>query len=212
MNKLYRNDVFFLVCVLMGAIGRLLYSIVQMIYFPEFNGSSIIRIIRVICLVCLYISYKGHHKNTMKGMMGAILMAQVISSMNWMSNMNNERVFAFAPIFMVLSVVLFVNHFLINETRTASPVNIRINQIVAVLLTINTAAWSIYLLPYSGNAVNAVSEIIDIFGNAGFFGAIVCVESRLDAYRLDREAAGWTEEKGYPEGYIHEYEKSQLEN
>jgi len=29
----------------------------------------------------------------------------------------------------------------------------------------------------------------------------VCVESRLDAYRLDRETAGWSEEKGYPEGY-----------
>jgi len=24
---------------------------------------------------------------------------------------------------------------------------------------------------------------------------------------LDREAAGWTEEKGYLEGYVHEYEK-----
>jgi len=190
MKKLFTNDLFFLICVLMGAIGRLLYSIVQMMYFPEFNGSSIIRIIRVICLVELYISYKKHHKNTMKGLMGALIMAQVISSVNWMSNMENERVLVFAPIFMVLSVLLFVNHLLINETHASKPVNIRLNQIIAILLTANTAAWSIYLLPLSQNAVNSVSEVIDIFGNAGFFGAIVCVESRLDAYKANREAAG----------------------
>jgi len=41
----------------------------------------------------------------------------------------------------------------------------------------------------------------------GVTAAIVCVESRLDAYRLDREEAGWTEEKGYPEGYVHEHQK-----
>ena len=103
--------------------------------------------------------------------------------------------------------MLFVNHFLINESHTAKPINICVNQIIAILLVVNTAAWSIYLLPHSVNAVNAVSEVIDIFGNAGFYCAIVCVESRLDAYRLDREAAGWTEEKGYPEGYVHQKDR-----
>jgi len=51
------------------------------------------------------------------------------------------------------------------------------------------------------------ASIFDIIGFIGTALVVVCVESRLDAYRLDREAAGWTEEKGYPEGYVHEYEK-----
>jgi len=44
-------------------------------------------------------------------------------------------------------------------------------------------------------------------GFACMTATIVCVESHLDAYRIDREAAGWTEEAGYPEGYVHEYQK-----
>ena len=44
--------------------------------------------------------------------------------------------------------------------------------------------------------------LIDVIGFIGMTSVVVCVESRLDAYRMDREAAGWTEERGYPEGYV----------
>lgn len=55
--------------------------------------------------------------------------------------------------------------------------------------------------------LNSGISVVNIVTLLAVCGVIVCVESRLDAYRLNREKAGWTEETGYPEGYRHEYEK-----
>jgi len=63
------------------------------------------------------------------------------------------------------------------------------------------------ILTYDETVLCYIADVIGMLSYSCMVAAIVCVESRLDAYRLDREAAGWTEEKGYPEGYVHEYEK-----
>jgi len=84
---------------------------------------------------------------------------------------------------------------------------IAFNQVLCALLSVSFLVWDIIWACVCGNTLDAVSSISLALGFIGLFATIVCVESRLDAYRLDREAAGWTEEAGYPEGYVHEYEK-----
>jgi len=84
-----------------------------------------------------------------------------------------------------------------------------LNQKISMLLIlIPGVLWGIIGIVYDPGFVGIITQIIDVVGFTGMIAAIVCVESRLDAYRLDREAAGWTEEAGYPEGYVHEYEKN----
>jgi len=95
----------------------------------------------------------------------------------------------------------------INADRKSSPLMITANQIIVCLIAALVAVWNIWAAIFYAYPWDTVVDILGIIGTAASVASIVCVESRLDAYKLDREAAGWTEEKGYPEGYVHEYEK-----
>ena len=204
MKKLFTNDKFFLAMTLCAVIGELFIACYDIFALHHAIQSELVLILRVACVVVLYISYKKHMKNVMKGMMGALLMAQVITAVLYLSDMQPAMDRICVPIFVVLSVLLFINHFIINADRSASPAMITISQIILVLLTINNTVWDIAWFMFDDFFI---VYFLDFIGFAGMISAVVCVESRLDAYRLDREAAGWTEEKGYPEGYVHEYEK-----
>jgi len=81
------------------------------------------------------------------------------------------------------------------------------DDILFAILAVDNIVWGVYWIPQYDNVMEIVWEIITIVSTVIIAAVIVCVESRLDAYRLDREAAGWTEEQGYPEGYVHQNEK-----
>lgn len=111
------------------------------------------------------------------------------------------------PPWAVFLAILFINHFIINSVHHSKPVNIRINQIAALLYFVDCLAWDITWALSFPLGIETVGACIECISCTGLIATIVSVESRLDAYRIDREKAGWTEEKGYPEGYVHEYEK-----
>jgi len=193
--------------VLCAMVGEAAFALINIFVWNVAVQSKIVLLLRLVCVVALYCSYKKHSKNVMKGMYGALLMAQLITAILCISDAQLPVERICFPIFAILSAVLFLNHFIINSDRKASPAVITLNQIVLVLLVINNAVMGIAWIMYAPNAIHIISTILDIIGFAGMAAVVVCVESRLDAYRLDREAAGWTEEAGYPEGYVHEYEK-----
>jgi len=207
LKKFFTNDKAFIACVVVGTAGFTLYSFIQMFYYPEYYTSSINRILRAACLLVMYISYRKHEKNVMKGLIGALLGSQVIMSIPETLSLHSFRT-VFKLIFLGLSFALFINHFLINRNRKARPVQIFLNQLFALLLALDTTVWTIYGLYDSIDAIDVASEFISLIGNIGFYFSIICVESRLDLYRQNREEAGWTEEEGYPKGYVHEFEKN----
>jgi len=208
MKKIFTNDKFFFAMVLCAVIGEGIFAMISIFAWNDTNPSRIILLMRLICVVVLYISYKRHSKNVMKGMMGALLMAQLITSILLVSYSQPFEAFINSILGVVINASMFVNHFIINSDRKASPSMIKINQILwAMLFVINTAGDIMWTAASPEVPYIIIAFIIDIIGFAGMSAVVVCIESRLDAYRLDREAAGWTEEKGYPEGYVHEYEK-----
>jgi len=207
LKKLFTSDKFFLIMVLCGILGGLAYAAIAIFAWNYAIQSQLVLLLRLVCVLALYISYKKHSKNVMKGMLGALLMAQMITAILYFSEITIAADNICVPIYVILSALLFINHFVINSNRKASPVMITINQIVILLLTVNNTVWGVTWIIAFPNAITFFSSIAVIIGFAGMASVIVCVESRLDAYRLDREAAGWTEEKGYPKGYVHEYEK-----
>jgi len=206
MKKLFTNDKCFLAVTLLAVIGELGYALIE-ICMGEYIQSQFTLIFRVACVLCLYISYKKYSKNVMKGMMGALLATQTMTAAIYMTDIDTVVGSVCGPAFLILSLLLFINHFIINADHKASPAMIIMNQILLILLVINNIVWSGYFLLGSNSVVEVLMGILDIFGFIGMTSIVVCVESRLDAYRLDREEAGWTEEKGYPEGYVHEHEK-----
>ena len=93
--------------------------------------------------------------------------------------------------------------------------SVTVNQAVLLLNAFGyVVSYIFYMTAPSADFVNpsAVDYISTIADGIIFiltFVLICCVESRLDAYRIDRENAGWTEDNGYPEGSVHEYQKKQ---
>jgi len=202
MKKLFTSDKFFLATVLCAVTGAVIYKLMMPLTFDSVAEL----IVLVCCQIALYFAYWKHSKNVMKGLLGALLMDQLLVSISAVPNSSHNEM-PFAVIYLVLIFALSVSHFIINSERHSSPRMVRINQIIAVLIVLTGTAWNLLCIVDAPDSAIIVSSLFAILGFAGEVCLIVCVESRLDAYRLDREAAGWTEEKGYPEGYVHEHEK-----
>ncbi len=210
MKKLFTNDRFFLAMVLFAVIGEGLYSLLTLIGKPYLIVSLISIIFSAVCVAALYSTYRKHSKNVTKALMGALLMSQLnigISLLNSAISVGNTVAIILDTVFSLAATVLFINHMLINSDHHSSPAMISMNQVLAIIIAVVNTVSSAYWLLSVRDALTITASIFDIIGFIGTALVVVCVESRLDAYRLDREAAGWTEEKGYPEGYVHEYEK-----
>ncbi|GEM_PF-467738 len=210
MKKLFTNDKFFLTMVLCAVIGLIEYAIYLFVCAPiDFiSVAACCYVGSAICIGALYISFKKHHKNVMKCLIGALLMALVLDGVTSLSFIYATVNLICVPIYILLSLGIFINHCIINESRKASPAQVSLNHILVVAFALNMIAWVIgTCISFDISPIDSISMAFYIIGCTCLAASIVCVESRLDAYRLDREAAGWTEEKGYPEGYVHEYEK-----
>ncbi len=208
MKKLFTNDKFFMIAVVIAVIGN-----ISNLFYCIYKGLDVLgmdamsSLIATGCLIGLQVSYNKHQKNVMKGMMGALLASVVISCASMLHEIEFTIDYVIAPVTIILALGLFANHFIINESHEAGPVNIRVNQILVMLIAIAMLMWNAIWFPYSDSWIGLLTTIVYMVGFVFTMVSVVCVESRLDAYRLDREAAGWTEEKGYPEGYVHGYEK-----
>lgn len=209
MNKLFTNDKFFLIAVLMSVLGAIPFSICCLTVWMQYSYMAAIVIVNGISAVAFYVSYQKHSKNVMKGLAGFMLMGLLALTImaTFPLDPSDPLYIALSLVNLLVVSVLCVNHFVINSDHHSRSANIYINQILLfaqfVLYIIMASRWIsgmtgiILFLYMMGIPVTAF----------GVTASIVCVESRLDAYRIDRETAGWTEESGYPEGYVHQKDR-----
>jgi len=207
VKKVFTNDKFFLAVTVIGFAGIVCSSILGFVLYPAMFNGWILNIALALCHLFLYSSYKKHSKNVMKGLMGASLFGAMIftvDSFQWNVSVLDD---VCSILTVLMAVGLFVTHFFINSNHHSKPGLIRFNQVLILLLAVVNVVWNVdWLIVYDSLPVRLFCLVLMI-GWPCAMATTVCIESRLDAYRLDREAAGWTEEKGYPENYVHEYEK-----
>ncbi len=212
MKRLFTSDRFFAVSVVLSVLGMLLYT-VRMFCRVAQTGETVFLnfalncLAIALCVLGVYVTYKKHLKNVMKPLVGALLMALVLDSFTYLSC---DRAFdrAFAAAYIVLSAALFVNHMIINGSRHPSRRAVSGNIALCVLIALYQVVYLCVTLPgMRGNPFAVIGFVAYVVGYVFMLAAVVCIETRLDAYRLDREKAGWTPENGYPENYVHEYEK-----
>ncbi len=201
MRKLFENDLFFLLMTILAVVGETLYSIIGLAVTPRAPLPYIGLLFRVGCVIVLYDSYRKHSKNVMKGMMGALLMGQLLTAISLLSDRVLPIEVVTTPIFVILSAFLFINHFIINADHNPSMAMVNLNRVLVLVLLVNNFLRAGAYCLQCESLVEGVSVLLDGLGFLGLSSVVVCVESRLDAYRIDRQTAGWTEEKGYPEGY-----------
>jgi len=203
MKKIFTNDKFFGTVTVIAVLSQLIYFV----FYLLLSQFRFIPFVQIACEIVLFVSFKKHSKNVMKGMMGAMLMLIMVNASKIIQG--NELMIdkVCSIVYFGLTIILFINHFIINSTHLSSKGNILANQITVALVAVTVIVWNVAFFPSYSIFSDYLIGILEIISFIGFAAVVVCVESRLDAYRLDREAAGWTEEKGYPEGYVHEYEK-----
>jgi len=207
MKKLFTSDRFFLLVTVIAACFELISGVINVFAAPETIMGNVLQIAVVACIATLYISYKKHNKNLMKAMMGALVMAFIMIEVMSLSTMSRTADMIATPCALVCAAVIFVNHMVINAKRQASPVNIVISQIAASLYALTYIVWMFAWIGECKSIWVLVSSVLYIVAIPCMMAAVVCIEARLDSYRTDREAAGWTEENGYPEGYVHQKDR-----
>jgi len=207
LGKIFTNDKFFMVISVVGTVSffiNALFYLTQNIIDYDITMAISLLFLSV-CQGTLYVSYIMHNKNVMKGMMGALLGALLLNASEWISStVALDKVVGW--IFLMLMIVLMFNHFVINSDHHSNPKNIYFNQILVIFCVILLLLWDILWAINNGGKIIGAA-IVDAFCSTSVLACIVCVESRLDAYRIDRENAGWTKEEGYPKGYIHQKDR-----
>ncbi len=192
MKKVFTNDRFFLAVTLCAVIGCAAYLLSLLsLSLTDYFVTQIPTLIRALCVIFLYSSYKKHSKNVMKGLMGALLMVQLITAISTLSALYQPGEGIFAGIYLAVSLLLFINHFIINSDHHSKPGMIKLNQYLCVAYLLDIVAWNILWIVADQSVLNIICCFFDVIYIVGMASSIVCVESRLDAYRIEREAKGY---------------------
>jgi len=163
-------------------------------------GFVLLYLMNAVFLLLLVASYRKHEKNVMKCTVGIVLALMCVLYLMLITycGFTTRFLIQFAAALCVL-----IAHLVINQDHTSSPRAVFVNQLFAVFFLI-LCVVSIFFTAGTENASVAVfCELTAFFSIA----VVICIETKLDSFRTNREAAGWTEKTGYPEEYVHEFEK-----
>lgn len=171
-------------------------------FFTGNYTGAVSLLIVIPCIITLGVSYDRHNKNVMKAMIGAVLMwyvtdiidfdghtviPQAVSADGAYHSANGYVFILFEALLVLMFSVLFVNHFVINSDHHSSPANVMANQVI-VLVAAGVAFMQVFM---AFNVIDCAAGIIGIvcrqLSQVTFLTSIVGVESKLDAYRIQRE-------------------------
>lgn len=147
-----------------------------------------INILYVICLITLCGAEFKNEKNVIQGMIGALLMISVVGNINVLSEMLAADIPSRALwqmlLGLVLTVALFVNHFLISHSRYQSIRRIYINQLIVLVLLI-FRCYQIVLNAVSGGISPIIIEVtVGLLAIIPTLNVVVCIECRGDGYKI----------------------------
>ena len=144
----------------------------------------------------------------MKFLIGFILALTVSTSLHALSQRLAAGTFfkdLFSSVFLIVRLALYLFFILIqvllNASHESRPAVIRCSWMATALLMLLCVVEII-----RGISLHEVTVfyIISALKHVALLNTLVCLDTKLDTYRMMRQEAGWTEETGYPEGYDRE--------
>lgn len=202
-RKFFTSEVVFLaavvvaaLCFLVSAVTTFLSgSVFAFVYFNTVMDTGL-----AAAVVFLYVSYRSHEKNVMKGLLGLVLGVVFAMDAFYLAEAFGQNVFGviFYLLTLLVDGALTVNHFIINSDHHSSPKQVFLNQILVLtrmgLLLIDMIPTLVENAGETGAGLLAVATVSSVLAFAAALGTVVCVESRLDAYRIERDV--WNEALG----------------
>ena len=205
-REFFANDKVFIFSTIIAIIGSIFNCFYVIIVNNNyFNGFA--SFCQVICFIIMYTSYIHHEKNVMKGIIGTLLGIKVLFYAYTVSNAFlylrlYDIPFSYLDIsntvLLIVSLLFTINHYLINSEHHSNPTRVFLNQLLIIVNAVVVIAVyaSLLRLLIIGNssALNIIVVAICGIGAVVSYNVVACIETRLDVYRVEREANGWKPE------------------
>lgn len=199
----FANEKVFLGSAILAVGGYLLNAfkvlIISKLYFIAFSSFAF-----AICIIIMYTSYIHHEKNVMKGIIGLFLGFLIIYNANVAFTSISDFIISSIPfsaigvssiVSLVVSILFTINHFLINSDHHSNPTRVYFNQLLIIVNAIVSIVvfGSVVAMHISNGSsmLNIILTIVSGLGSAVSYNVVACIETRLDVYRVQREANGW---------------------
>lgn len=186
IKRFFRKDSTLMWSVLIGSILWLTNAAFN--FAAKDYRAFCINVLYVICLLTLGGATFRQEKDIVQGMIGALMMVSVIGNVNVLSEMLDttvpSRTLWQMVVGAVLTVVLFINHFMITREKTRTLWRIEINQgIVFFLLLFRT--YQVTLNIISAGFTTLMLEIsVGLLAIVPTLNVIACIESRTGSYAM----------------------------
>ena len=201
--KIFENEEFMKACAIIAFFGGFLVASLTFSAFGRPDAQVPFYIVQGLLAIFLYRSYREHEKNVMKGLLGALLCELLLSEFCYIFGAFSERLasmfsagfgegFMFIiieSIIIGMQILMFINHFAINSDHHSSPGKIKLNQYlllgVMLVLLLQKIVFALVI---------GISDTARVIWQASWFvfeictyALIICIESRLDFFRIIRE-------------------------
>ncbi len=181
-------------------VSTIAYEIICFIYYKSMSGIFTlgIEIMNILLVFGIAISYKVHEKNIMKSLFGAIMMERVIASFNLLTSHFSYEGYTFIKVETVITLLLYilllVNHLILGYGHKANPSRVSLNRTVGFLLIVMSIingvyemSWYIANPEYLDSIMPIIISLLVIISDAAIVLEILCIETKVDAYKIIRE-------------------------
>jgi hypothetical protein len=145
-----------------------------------------INVLYVVCVITLGGATFKQEKDVVQGMIGALMMISVVGNVNVLSEMLETSVPSRSLWQMVIGAVvtvgLFINHFMITRKKTRRLWRIQINQGIVVFLLLFRIFQVIENIAARGFTQLMIEITVGLLAIVPTVNVIACIESRTEAY------------------------------
>lgn len=168
-------------------LGALLWLVNAAFNFAAKDYSALgVNIAYIICLITMAGAFFEGNMNVVQGMIGALMMACVWGNVNVLTEMLNSDIPSrslWQMIFgAVLTIALFINHFLISRDKTKTMWRIKANQIIIILLLVLRTYQIILNVLAGGFSSLAIEITVGLLAIIPTLDAVASIEAKTDAY------------------------------
>lgn len=184
IKRFFRKDSTLMWSILIGSILWLTNAAFN--FAAKDYRAFCINLLYVICLLTLGGATFRQEKDIVQGMIGALLMVSVIGNVNVLSEMLDttvpSRTLWQMIVGAVLTVSLFINHFMITRKRSRKLWRIEVNQGIVFFLLLFRTYQVIENIASRGFTPLMIEITVGLLAIVPTLNVIVCIESRTESY------------------------------
>jgi len=191
LREFFVSDNIFYIFALLAIGFNLFIGIIDFAQGQIYTGCMAIAC--SVAMIFLVVSYIRHEKNVMKGLIGVVLTLCFSYKLYITVNASTTAELIINIIMLACILFILVNHFIINSDHHSNPDKIFHSQLMAFIYFVFTVILLIVQIAIlKQDPSKAVLVSLFWLATVAF---IICIETKLDSFRISREEKGWTESR-----------------